>query len=248
ASTSASSESYPSWSSMAPTSRPRGPRWRGANAPVAALCRELGSKDGWVTRDSRWRGRRRVPPRSVIGRTRRPESFAGPPCRERPGRADLHRRWVVRPAPARAPAARPLSRVASPRRYVSLRDSRGGVAPSAPAPGREDRGAELSRRGSGGTAAPSPTTARRTTGDACSCEAHRTGRRPEPAPRGRGPAGRGASPYIRTMGERRTVVVTGAAGPAGRALGAQLARRPDVRAVGVDLTPRAVPGFERVDP
>lgn len=50
------------------------------------------------------------------------------------------------------------------------------------------------------------------------------------------------------MGERRTVVVTGAAGPAGRALGAQLARRPDVRAVGVDLTPRAVPGFERVDP
>lgn len=50
------------------------------------------------------------------------------------------------------------------------------------------------------------------------------------------------------MGERRTVVVTGAAGPAGRALGAQLARRPDVRAVGVDLTPRAVPGFERVGP
>src|SRR5690606_36565084 len=50
------------------------------------------------------------------------------------------------------------------------------------------------------------------------------------------------------MGERRTVVVTGAAGPAGRDLGAQLARRPDVRAVGVDLTPRAVPGFERVDP
>ncbi|GED10251.1 ATP-grasp domain-containing protein [Cellulosimicrobium cellulans] len=50
------------------------------------------------------------------------------------------------------------------------------------------------------------------------------------------------------MGERRTVVVTGAAGPAGRALGAQLARRPDVRAVGVDLTPRAVPGFEHVDP
>jgi len=49
------------------------------------------------------------------------------------------------------------------------------------------------------------------------------------------------------MGEPRTIVVTGAAGPAGRALGTQLAQRSDVRAIGVDLAPRAVPGFERVD-
>ncbi|WP_175009386.1 ATP-grasp domain-containing protein [Cellulosimicrobium sp. TH-20] len=49
------------------------------------------------------------------------------------------------------------------------------------------------------------------------------------------------------MGDTRTIIVTGAAGPAGRALGAQLARRPEVHAVGVDLAPRAVPGFATVE-
>ena len=45
----------------------------------------------------------------------------------------------------------------------------------------------------------------------------------------------------------RRVVVTGAAGPAGRALGAQLARRGDVEAVGLDLVPRPVPGYTTVE-
>jgi len=47
-----------------------------------------------------------------------------------------------------------------------------------------------------------------------------------------------------------TILVTGAAGPAGRTLGAQLARRPDSgrrRVVGADLSPVALPGFAAVE-
>lgn len=48
-------------------------------------------------------------------------------------------------------------------------------------------------------------------------------------------------------GARRTILVTGAAGPAGRALGVQLGRRTEsVRAVGVDLVPTPVPGMDEV--
>lgn len=52
------------------------------------------------------------------------------------------------------------------------------------------------------------------------------------------------------MGAPRTIVVTGAAGPAGRALGAQLADRPpgSMRVIGVDLAPVAVPGYDAVLP
>lgn len=53
------------------------------------------------------------------------------------------------------------------------------------------------------------------------------------------------------QGERHTILVTGAAGPAGRTLGAQLARRPDAarrRVVGVDLSPAPVPGYDAVEP
>lgn len=49
----------------------------------------------------------------------------------------------------------------------------------------------------------------------------------------------------------RTILVTGAAGPAGRALGAQLASRGAalrVRAVGVDAAPVPVPGYDVVGP
>ena len=51
-------------------------------------------------------------------------------------------------------------------------------------------------------------------------------------------------------GGARTILVTGAAGPAGRALGAQLLARGDalgVRAVGVDMAPVPVPGFDVVE-
>jgi len=51
--------------------------------------------------------------------------------------------------------------------------------------------------------------------------------------------------------QRRTILVTGAAGPAGRTLGAQLARTPDaagLRVLGVDLAPAEVPGYEQVGP
>ncbi len=45
----------------------------------------------------------------------------------------------------------------------------------------------------------------------------------------------------------RTILVTGAAGPAGRTLGAQLEGRAGWRAVGVDMVPVAVPGFDVVE-
>ncbi|GAA1732518.1 ATP-grasp domain-containing protein [Isoptericola hypogeus] len=48
----------------------------------------------------------------------------------------------------------------------------------------------------------------------------------------------------------RTILVTGAAGPAGRTLGAQLARRADParwRVVGVDLAPDDTPGFDVIE-
>ncbi|MCC2321457.1 ATP-grasp domain-containing protein [Cellulomonas xiejunii] len=49
-------------------------------------------------------------------------------------------------------------------------------------------------------------------------------------------------------GGRRTILVTGAAGPAGRALGAQLVGRdPELRAVGADLNPVPVTGFDTVE-
>ncbi len=50
--------------------------------------------------------------------------------------------------------------------------------------------------------------------------------------------------------DTRTIVVTGAAGPAGRALGAQFSRHPGagtLHVVGVDLAPAPVPGFETVE-
>ncbi|MEU2200178.1 ATP-grasp domain-containing protein [Isoptericola sp. NPDC019482] len=49
---------------------------------------------------------------------------------------------------------------------------------------------------------------------------------------------------------RHTILVTGAAGPAGRTLGTQLARRADAarrRVVGVDLSPVPLPGFDTVE-
>lgn len=48
-------------------------------------------------------------------------------------------------------------------------------------------------------------------------------------------------------GGARKVVVTGAAGPAGRALGTQFASRDDVRAVGADMAPVPVPGYGSVE-
>jgi len=52
--------------------------------------------------------------------------------------------------------------------------------------------------------------------------------------------------------ERTTILVTGAAGPAGRALGAQVAGLADPgaapRLVGVDLAPRELPGYDAVLP
>lgn len=53
-----------------------------------------------------------------------------------------------------------------------------------------------------------------------------------------------------SAGGARTILVTGAAGPAGRALGGQILERGDalgVRAVGVDAAPVPVPGFEAVE-
>ena len=51
-----------------------------------------------------------------------------------------------------------------------------------------------------------------------------------------------------SAGGRRTILVTGAAGPAGRALGAQLVGRDaELRAVGADLNPVPVTGFETVE-
>ncbi len=53
------------------------------------------------------------------------------------------------------------------------------------------------------------------------------------------------------VSERLTILVTGAAGPAGRALGEQVVRRaegPGPRLVGVDLAPAEVPGFDDVLP
>src|SRR5690606_12740016 len=61
------------WSSMVRTSRPRGPRCRSAKTSglwgVLTACSWLSEGVGTTA----------VPPRSVIGRGRRPESFAGPP-------------------------------------------------------------------------------------------------------------------------------------------------------------------------
>ncbi|MBC2934146.1 ATP-grasp domain-containing protein [Nocardioides sp. zg-1228] len=52
--------------------------------------------------------------------------------------------------------------------------------------------------------------------------------------------------------ERTTILVTGAAGPAGRALGAQVLARAErgggLRLLGVDLAPAPVPGYETVLP
>ncbi|MFE7405766.1 ATP-grasp domain-containing protein [Isoptericola sp. NPDC057559] len=50
--------------------------------------------------------------------------------------------------------------------------------------------------------------------------------------------------------DQHTILVTGAAGPAGRTLGGQLAARPDAgrrRVVGADLSPGDVPGYDVVE-
>lgn len=65
-------------------------------------------------------------------------------------------------------------------------------------------------------------------------------------PHGAGGPTRTYDPSVSAGGARR-IVVTGAAGPAGRALGAQLARRTDVEAVGLDLAPQPVPGYVGVE-